>query len=173
MTPVCCSQILAKSGTQVTSLRIGQICGGLPDGAWATSDWLPILVKSSVALGALPSATGFVSWLPMHTVSKTLVEIAFAADKLPEAINLKRTGNASDGDVQAIPAMKLLGFFRTISESDYVIANSGLHEVESGGLAKFATAKAQSLSQTMREVQPIEAQDVNRWVGYWRCCGFL
>ncbi|KAG6867617.1 hypothetical protein C0993_000498 [Termitomyces sp. T159_Od127] len=205
-------RILAKSGTQVTSLRIGQICGGLPNGAWATSDWLPILVKSSVALGALPSATGFVSWLPMHAVSKTIVEIAFTADKLPEAINLvhprpvqwnrvidtlkvvldnhryslrvvsfqewfslleKRARNASDGDVQAIPAMKLLGFFRTISESDHVIANSGLHEVESGGLAKFATAKAQSLSQTMREVQPIEAQDVNRWVGYWRCRGFL
>ncbi|KAG6863133.1 nonribosomal peptide synthetase, partial [Termitomyces sp. T159_Od127] len=51
-------RILAKSGVQFASLRIGQVCGGLPNGAWATSDWLPILVKSSIALGALPRTTG-------------------------------------------------------------------------------------------------------------------
>ncbi|KAG6896169.1 putative NRPS-like protein biosynthetic cluster, partial [Termitomyces sp. T32_za158] len=190
-------RILVKSGIQVASLRIGQVCGGLPNGAWATSDWLPILVKSSIALGALPRATGFVSWLPMHAVSKTILDIAFSADKLPEAINLvhprpvqwngvidalraildkdgplrvvpfqewfslleKRATNANDADIQAIPAVKLLEFFRAISESDHAIAESGSHEVESGGLAKFATAKAQSLSQTMREVQPIATQD--------------
>ncbi|KAG6883311.1 hypothetical protein C0993_006870 [Termitomyces sp. T159_Od127] len=205
-------RILAKSGIQVASLRIGQICGGLPNGAWATSDWLPILVKSSVALEALPRATGFVSWLPMHAVSKAILEIAFSADKLPEAINLvhprpvqwnrvidalklvldkdrsslrvvsfqewfslleKRAKNASDADIRAIPALKLLKFFRMISESDHSIAEAGLHEVESGGLAKFATVKAQSLSQTMREVQPIATQDVNRWIDYWRCSEFL
>ena len=56
----CCPglKILAKSGLQVTSIRIGQISGGMPNGAWATSEWLPILVKSSVALGVLPSASG-------------------------------------------------------------------------------------------------------------------
>ncbi|KAG6878054.1 putative NRPS-like protein biosynthetic cluster [Termitomyces sp. T159_Od127] len=186
-------RILAKSGVQVASLRICQVCGGLPNGAWATSDWLPILVKSSVALGALPRATG------------TILDIAFSDDKLPEAINLvhprpakwdmvidalkavldqggsslrivsfqewfslleKHAKNASDVDNQLIPALKLLEFFRTISKSDHVI-------VESDGLAKFATGKAQRLSQTMREVQPIVAQDVNRWVGYWRGSGFL
>ncbi|KAG6900035.1 putative secondary metabolism biosynthetic enzyme, partial [Termitomyces sp. T159_Od127] len=191
------SQILTKSGVQVASLRIGQVCGGLPNGAWATSDWLPSLVKSSVALGALPCATGVISWMPMHTVSKTILEIAFSADKLPEAINLvhpspvrwndvidalkaewfslleKRARNASNTDTQAIPAVKLLEFFRAISESDHAIAEAGFHEVESGGLAKFATAKAQSLSQTMREVQPIVAQDVDRWVGYWRRSRYL
>jgi thioester reductase-like protein len=51
-------QILAQSGLQATSLRIGQVSGGFPNGAWATSDWVPILVKSSIALGALPNAPG-------------------------------------------------------------------------------------------------------------------
>ncbi|KAG6899435.1 hypothetical protein C0993_010310 [Termitomyces sp. T159_Od127] len=176
-------RILAKSGIQVASLRIGQVCGGLPNGAWATSDWLPILVKSSVALGALPRAAGFVSWLPMHTVSKTILDVAFSTDKLPMAINLvhprpvqwngvidalklvlhkdgsslrvvsfqewfslleKRARNASDTDIQNIPAVKLLEFFRTISEADHVITEGGRREVESGGLAKFTSAKAQS-----------------------------
>ncbi|KAG5350707.1 hypothetical protein C0989_009601 [Termitomyces sp. Mn162] len=193
------AMLLAKSGIQVSSLRIGQISGGLPNGAWATSDWLPILVKSSLALGALPNATGLISWLPMHTVSKAILDVAFSSEKFPVAINLvhprplqwsevidalkvalvedgfplrvvpfqewfssleKRSKNASDADIQAIPAVKLLEFFRAISKADYAIAEAGRHEVESGGLAKFATAKAQHLSQTMREVRPIGAENV-------------
>lgn len=51
-------QLLAASGLQVCSLRLGQISGGAPNGAWATSDWVPILVKSSLAIGALPLVTG-------------------------------------------------------------------------------------------------------------------
>ena len=52
------AQILAMSGLPVTSFRIGQITGGTPRGAWSTTDWVPIIVKSSVTLGALPEARG-------------------------------------------------------------------------------------------------------------------
>jgi thioester reductase-like protein len=50
-------QIIVKSGLHATSLRIGQIVGG-HGGSWATTDWFPIIVKSSIALGALPEAAG-------------------------------------------------------------------------------------------------------------------
>ena len=73
-------QILAQSGLHFTSLRIGQISGGLPNGAWATTDWVPILVKSSLELGALPSATGLASWLPMHAVARTLLDVALSTE---------------------------------------------------------------------------------------------
>ena len=46
------------SGLPATSFRIGQITGGAPRGAWSTTDWVPIIVKSSMALGALPEARG-------------------------------------------------------------------------------------------------------------------
>jgi thioester reductase-like protein len=49
---------LELSGLQATSFRIGQISGGLSNGAWATSDWVPILVKSAINMNALPAATG-------------------------------------------------------------------------------------------------------------------
>jgi thioester reductase-like protein len=48
----------AKAGLQTTSFRIGQISGGHANGAWATTDWVPIMVKSSIALGCLPAAEG-------------------------------------------------------------------------------------------------------------------
>ena len=49
-------RVLAASGIAFSSVRVGQISGGPPRGAWATTDWFPILVKTSVALGALPGS---------------------------------------------------------------------------------------------------------------------
>ena len=49
-------RVLAASGVSFSSMRVGQVCGGQPRGAWATTDWFPILVKTSVALGALPGS---------------------------------------------------------------------------------------------------------------------
>ena len=51
-------QILTASDLNATSLRIGQLTGGYPNGAWATTDWFPIMIKSSLELGALPTAQG-------------------------------------------------------------------------------------------------------------------
>ena len=45
---------------------------------------MPILVKSSIALGALPSAVGTVSWLPGPAVAKILLDAAFSPGKLVE-----------------------------------------------------------------------------------------
>ena len=47
-------RVLAASGIQFSSMRVGQVSGGKPRGAWATTDWFPILVKTSLALGVLP-----------------------------------------------------------------------------------------------------------------------
>ena len=58
-----CLQLLVGSGLDVSSLRIGQISGGHQNGAWAVTDWLPILVKSSLVLGVLPLATGVIDFV--------------------------------------------------------------------------------------------------------------
>ncbi|KAG6847104.1 hypothetical protein H0H93_010078, partial [Arthromyces matolae] len=51
-------RMLVNSGLHATSLRLGQISGGRPKGSWPTTEWFPILVKSSVALGSLPEIDG-------------------------------------------------------------------------------------------------------------------
>ncbi|PPQ75729.1 hypothetical protein CVT24_002582 [Panaeolus cyanescens] len=75
-----CERILERSGIQGTTIRIGQISGGQPSGAWATTDWVPILVKSSVAMGVLPSMSGVTSWIPMHTISQGILDVALSQD---------------------------------------------------------------------------------------------
>ncbi|KAF8971243.1 hypothetical protein BDZ97DRAFT_1349060 [Flammula alnicola] len=81
-------RILATSGLNTTSLRIGQISGTLKTGAWATTDWVPILIKSSLALGSLPTANGSVSWIPMDVVSNCILDLVFYAERYPPALNV-------------------------------------------------------------------------------------
>ncbi|KIK79350.1 hypothetical protein PAXRUDRAFT_36462 [Paxillus rubicundulus Ve08.2h10] len=80
-------RVLAQSGLHATSLHIGQIAGG-PNGSWATTDWFPIIVKSSAALGVLPAAHGVVSWMREECVAHAILDIAFAKEAPPPALNL-------------------------------------------------------------------------------------
>ena len=56
-------QLLVGSGLDASSLRIGQVSGGHQNGAWAVTDWVPIMVKSSLALGMLPLSTGVIGFV--------------------------------------------------------------------------------------------------------------
>ncbi|KAJ6492294.1 putative aminoadipate reductase [Mycena sanguinolenta] len=81
--------ILAKSGLDVTCLRIGQVCGALPTGAWNISQWVPILVKTSIALGQLPLASGInIFSPPPETVAKAIVDVAFSRSHNGECLPL-------------------------------------------------------------------------------------
>ncbi|KAJ3970201.1 acetyl-CoA synthetase-like protein [Lentinula raphanica] len=81
-------RILQNSGLNVSILRIGQISGGKPNGAWATSDWFPMVVKSSLNLNMLPDAHGLVSWAPMDAISDAIIDVAFTPGELPVVVNL-------------------------------------------------------------------------------------
>ncbi|KAJ7892397.1 putative aminoadipate reductase [Mycena leptocephala] len=82
-------QIIAKSKLgSATCLRIGQVCGALPKGAWATSDWVPILVKTSITLGQLPLAETLVSWIDFETVAQVLMDVAFTSERVANVLNV-------------------------------------------------------------------------------------
>ncbi|KAF8882260.1 male sterility protein-domain-containing protein [Infundibulicybe gibba] len=80
-------QIVANSGLQATSLRIVQICGRSTNGSWSPNDWFPVLVRSSLALGMLPEATGVVCWVPLDVVASSVLDVALSKDDLPELLN--------------------------------------------------------------------------------------
>ncbi|KAG6816854.1 hypothetical protein H0H87_002340 [Tephrocybe sp. NHM501043] len=85
-----CERILLHSGLKGVSIRPGQICGGRPNGTWPTTEWLPILVKSSVSLRAIPDTSGLASWLGGDTISAIIVDVALStySAPLPSAFNL-------------------------------------------------------------------------------------
>jgi thioester reductase-like protein len=46
-----------RAGVPTLNVRLGQICGG-KNGFWSITDWVPIIVATSVELGCLPDAIG-------------------------------------------------------------------------------------------------------------------
>ncbi|KAG5337586.1 putative NRPS-like protein biosynthetic cluster [Termitomyces sp. Mn162] len=100
-------RMLVNSGLQATSLRLGQICGGSPKGSWPTSEWFPLLVKSSVALGELPilggvsllniihvlpnqSCSKIAPWLPADSMAQAIIDIVLypLSNSLPQVLNI-------------------------------------------------------------------------------------
>ncbi len=63
-----------------------------------------------------------------------------------------------DADMYTQPAIKLLGFFRTISTQQQVA---------------FDTSKAQEVSQTMHNIKPLGNDHVSQWIRYWKKKCFL
>ncbi|KAG7447195.1 acetyl-CoA synthetase-like protein [Guyanagaster necrorhizus] len=197
-------QLLSRSGLRGSSLRVGQLCGGSHVGAWSTTEWFPILVKSSIAINALPSFSGVVSWMTVQSVAQIILDIAFNPEAEPminlvhpkpvpwasiitqvqhalkEDIPVKpasewfeiletRSQTASSEDMQQIPALKLLAFFREMIQG----GDGSDSDQESGGLPRFSTSKAEKYSSTMLNVKPIGSEEVEGWVQYWKEVGFL
>jgi len=200
-----CERILASSGLQSISFRIGQISGGVPNGAWSTTDWVPILVKSSIALGALPSAIGTVSWLPGPAVARILLDAAFSPGKLAEpAMNvvhprpvawdfvmsimnesLVQEGilqrplplisfsewfdrlqavDTSPDNINDIPAIKLLEFFRDLVQGDERLRPENLDRAEPGWLSDKLLTESSSYT-TWKGDSP------SSWFGYLKSAG--
>ncbi|KAF7341014.1 Acetyl-CoA synthetase-like protein [Mycena sanguinolenta] len=185
-------RILAASGLEATSFRIGQISGSASNGAWSTTDWVPAIVKSSIALGGFPSdPSGTIAWITPEAVSHTIVDAAMSTETPPFAINLvhprpvswdfimstladtvhlplipfgewvqqlqDRSTTATVQDIEKIPGIKLLDFFKTI--------------IAGTGNIIFSMSNAQTVSESMRLLEPLCAEDAKRWMQYWK--GFL
>jgi thioester reductase-like protein len=208
-------RVLVNSKLPASSFRIGQISGGPPRGAWSTTNWLPIIVESSVSLGVLPEAKGFVSWIPPHAISNAILDVAFAKEEPPIAVNLvhprpiawrtlmqpvadalvernvtscplpfvsfsewlekleSSAKDLSEETMKRIPAIKLLNFMRFMARSDIAIRASGEMGSEAGGVASFATAVAERVSPTMKELRSLSSADAAQWVDYWAAMGMF
>ncbi|KAH9946535.1 hypothetical protein B0H21DRAFT_822721 [Amylocystis lapponica] len=192
-----------KAGLKTTTLRIGQVCGPAASGVWNTTEWVPIMVKSGIALGSFPELGGVVSWIPMDAVARAIVDASLAEDA-PVLVNvthprpvpftdiltaisdalgrnipfeplkswvakLKHVADgASVGDLETIPAIKLLGFFENITAQE-----KGIRDVEAGGVPMFETTEAQKMSPTLLSLSSLGKDEANAWVQYWRSGQFI
>jgi thioester reductase-like protein len=95
-----------ERGLETSALRLGQIDGANGNGAWSTSDWVPMMIKSSIPLEALPESKGVrihssgtlssaltvteqvVSWISPLTVAKAFTEASLATKAPPAGMNV-------------------------------------------------------------------------------------
>ncbi|KAJ8515166.1 hypothetical protein ONZ45_g7389 [Pleurotus djamor] len=122
-------RLLALSGLNSCSVRSPQLY--LPE--WPTSGWLPLVVKSSLALGQMPEFLGKVEWLPVDYAAKFTVDIALhRGDTLPQAVNIRHPHPVSFLDVLgwiqeaisgyrgqklALPLVSLASWLKTLRRS--------------------------------------------------------
>lgn len=62
-------------GARTYSLRIGQVSGHSKRGLWNDLEALPLMIRSSLTLKALPDIGGTCSWLPVDKLASTIVEL--------------------------------------------------------------------------------------------------
>ncbi|KAL1721938.1 hypothetical protein EV715DRAFT_194194 [Schizophyllum commune] len=185
-------RVLAASGIPFCSVRVGQISGDAPCGSWATTDWFPILVKTSLALSALPSDEQEVNWVPSNSVAGTLIDAAFFEDGLAPSHNIVHPRPVKwvrmIEDVQRSMKSRLGRDVAIISfqvwfaklEATAARADVDVHEVPGvklldffremslgHGLGDFATDKMAAVSKTLRDLQPLGQKDADVWVRYW------
>ncbi|KAJ7144760.1 putative aminoadipate reductase [Mycena crocata] len=188
-------RILAASGLQATSFRIGQISGAATNGAWSTTDWVPAIVKSSIALGGFPSnPSGVAAWLSPEAVAHAIVDVALHPEASPFAINLVHPRPVRWDVVMSsmanIAQLRLVPFADWVQKLQALSTNATAEDMEAipgiklldffsdanmngAGNIEFSTLKAQTTSASIKFLKPLKEEDVQQWMSYWRQKEFI
>ncbi|KAJ7671148.1 acetyl-CoA synthetase-like protein [Mycena rosella] len=157
----------------------------------AASDWVPAIVKSSIALGSFPSnPAGTVAWITPEAVAGTIVDAALNTEKSPFAINLVHprpvTWDTLMSSMARAAQRPLIPFADWVHQIEIRSAHATAEDMENipgiklldffsavavglGGLStEFSTVKAQALSDAIRSVKSLGTEDAERWIRYWR-----
>ncbi|EIN05364.1 acetyl-CoA synthetase-like protein [Punctularia strigosozonata HHB-11173 SS5] len=188
-------------GLSATVVRVGQLSGDNAVGVWSTTDWFPILVKSSISLGIFPDVDGAVSWVPMDTAARALADVAALKIDAPPVVNLAHPKRSPWHElVSAVAAavaggQKLVPYAEWLREVEKRASDAGegtLRDVpaiklldffraferagggsEAFGVAGMAVERAANVSPALRDLHALGKEDAERWVRWWRAQGFL
>ncbi|KAJ7146532.1 putative aminoadipate reductase [Mycena epipterygia] len=187
-------RLLAASGLKAISFRIGQVCGSANNGSWSTSDWVPVIVKSSIALESFPSnPSAVVAWIQPEAVSRTIVDAALRAGETPFAMNLVHPRpvpwNTVMSSMASAVQLPLIPFADWVHQLQTHSAHATAQDIEKipglklldffngvltgQGDTEFSTSKAQAISDSMKFLKPLSGDDVKQWMHYWREKGFI
>ncbi|KAJ6599959.1 hypothetical protein DFH09DRAFT_970599 [Mycena vulgaris] len=174
-------------------VRPGQLSGAA-NGAWNTTDWFPVLLRSSQLLQHLPAISGRASWVPIHLAANALVDMRNSTDRylhinhprpvpmtdilmpLSQVLELPITpysewlasleaSAAQESAASVNPAVRLLEFFRSYQEVSA--------EQEAFFPAALANTHGVKAANSLRSLPILSAQDVEAWVAYLRQVGYL
>jgi thioester reductase-like protein len=174
------------AGLDARVLRIGQIVGDTRLGQWNDTEAIPLMIRSAVTLGALPTLRDTLTWLPIDVVASVIVELTRSAAHQdvynlvnPKAFNwtrdllpmLRAAGlafepiaaeewlarlAASNPDPAVNPTIKLLDFYR----SKYAVPRTG-------PAVFYETKLTEAASPSLHAVGAPDAALIAKMVKYW------
>ncbi|QRV80576.1 AMP binding enzyme [Ceratobasidium sp. AG-Ba] len=91
------------AGLETCIVRLGQLTGDKQSGSWAPTDWVPLIVASSLAVGCLPDAVGAALWIPLDVAAGTIVDACACREShLPPVIHCAHPRPTSWSDVMSM-----------------------------------------------------------------------
>ncbi|KAI0769291.1 acetyl-CoA synthetase-like protein [Trametes elegans] len=176
-----------ETGLRTTSVRVGQLSGDTRTGGWNTTEWVPAIVRAGKLIGSIPTIDTTVSWVPVDIASAALLEILASDERIlhltaprPASWPAVFASLAHELDVPLAPAQDWLAALRAAADAATV---AGQHESAYALLPffdaalraelRFDTRKAVEASHALADMAPVGAEDVGRWVRFWRARGFL
>jgi len=191
-------QLLAVSARQTALrpivLRMDQITGGL-NGAWNTSEWFPVLLRTSVSLGVLPILYGVAHWVPLETAASAVFECRDSSQDVlhithPRPVCLDFIVNTAARELD-IPTCSYDEWMGKLEEraSDMVEMEEaqlfpalkamdffrGLKDSvkDKDSAPPYVEGKAAMESGKLREATSITESDVHQWIQYWKGIGLI
>jgi thioester reductase-like protein len=177
----------SRAGLDARALRVGQIVGDTRHGAWNATEAIPLMIRSAISIGALPTLNDTLSWLPVDDVARVIVELCHSPQPHdvyhvvnPRLFNwtrdflpmLRSAGLAfeevspqawlqrlatSNPDPAVNPTIKLLDFFK-----------SKYSKPATGPAVFYETRVTESVSKTLKAVQAPDAALVAKMVEFWK-----
>jgi thioester reductase-like protein len=175
-----------RAGLDARVLRVGQIIGDTKLGQWNDTEAIPLMIRSAVSMGALPTLDDTLNWLPIDVVARSMVEICHSAphhdvyhvvsprsfnwtrDLLPmlraaglsfEPVNQREWLQrlaVSNPNPELNPTIKLLGFFRNKYSTS-----------RTGPAVRFETKTTEAVSKTLATTSAPDALLIAKMVTYW------
>jgi thioester reductase-like protein len=177
----------SRAGLDARVLRVGQIVGDTRHGAWNATEAIPLMIRSAIGIGALPTLNDTLTWIPIDVVAQVIVEICHSQERHdvyhvvnPKSFNwtqdllpmLRSAGLTfesvspqewlerlarSDPDPAVNPTIKLLDFFK----SKYTAPKTA-------PAVFYETHVTESVSKTLKSVGAPDAALIAKMVRYWK-----
>ncbi|KAG8978198.1 hypothetical protein FRB93_011340 [Tulasnella sp. JGI-2019a] len=195
-------KVVENTPVRSTIFRIGQLSGSAESGAWSTSDWVPLIVRSGQEMGMLPECANRIDWLSVdiaasvilelrHSIHQTLHivhphpvtwsfvfrEFALLLDKplvpFTEWVERLEADAKGSAAMRTNPALALLEFFKHLDDSCRVTESLREDGVWAEEIATLSIERSMAGSHSLWSACRITEEDVRRWVHYWKMRGFL
>ncbi|KAI8624786.1 male sterility protein-domain-containing protein [Xylariaceae sp. FL1651] len=188
----------ASSDLAVSIVRVAQIAGpiGSP-GTWNASDWLPMLVSTSKALGVLPKSLGAgddIDWVPIDIVAGVFMdllrqELKSRASSQCQVYHITNPQKTSWGallpatchmlgsDLRLVPMHEWIQKLQQQGDLHYDIRKfpalkilpfyKGLIASPEARMATLDTTKTLAISKTLANVEAVQGVWMERWIQSW------
>ncbi|TFK33600.1 hypothetical protein BDQ12DRAFT_614995 [Crucibulum laeve] len=187
-----------KTPLQTTSFRLGQIAGDSVHGVWNETDSIPVLLKGSQKLGALPTDwLSEIAWTPADVVAQAIIDVSLhkTAERGTSIFHINNPRPTSWSDlvpfVQSSLATRDGSPLELITMAEWVDRlkattqsaeeNPAIKLIEffenslrgNGVRCTLDLQKIKEASPTLRNARPIDEQIFGLFLDYWRKIQFL